>query len=428
MAALAIDVAGWYQKHHQAQVTADAAALAAANYMANGGSTGSATSMATTYASDNGIPIASSDVYINTTFATTTVTTATATITCPGVSACVTAATSGPISFAGISPPAVSAKAAATWGYQDCGGPGSHCAFIYGGDNVCPSPFAVTTVTDPFSSPSGGLVGHGITMRVGGASGQPQGGIISNSNLYTKQNGNGTWQAYGTYSNQANCTDSQGTGENADTVPPYLTMGTETPMTNWPIDYSKSYPACSGATCDTAGFPKYCTAAVESTATTDTIGTTVPSVADDVYCDAGTGTKSDPSTWNGAIVQGSALTATYIAGSVSISAPSNSTSGPASGTRLWIYAAESNATTAPTPAVQINSQGNGSIYGDVFVPSGTIAMTVNGTISAATVNGVQDGLFLEGWDVVFDSNGTVAAGGPTVNAQGQLTGSDLLTQ
>jgi hypothetical protein len=83
--------------------------------------------------------------------------------------------------------------------------------------------------------------------------------------------------------------------------------------------------------------------------------------------------------------------------------------------------------TAPTPAVQINSSGNATIYGDVFAPSGTIAMSVGGTISAAAVSGGHDGLFLEGWDVVFDSNGSVPAGGPTVNGQGQLV-PDVLTQ
>ena len=35
MAAIGIDVSTWYQKHHQAQVVADAAALAAANCLAH---------------------------------------------------------------------------------------------------------------------------------------------------------------------------------------------------------------------------------------------------------------------------------------------------------------------------------------------------------------------------------------------------------
>ncbi|HET9721277.1 MAG TPA: pilus assembly protein TadG-related protein [Solirubrobacteraceae bacterium] len=39
MSAVAIDMATWYQKHHQAQVAADAAALAAANCLANGKTT-----------------------------------------------------------------------------------------------------------------------------------------------------------------------------------------------------------------------------------------------------------------------------------------------------------------------------------------------------------------------------------------------------
>lgn len=74
MAAFAIDVASWYQKHHQAQVAADSAALAAANYMASGGAAASATSTATTYASNNGrFTVPAGNVTVDTTSNTVTV-------------------------------------------------------------------------------------------------------------------------------------------------------------------------------------------------------------------------------------------------------------------------------------------------------------------------------------------------------------------
>lgn len=67
LAAYAIDVASWYAKHHQAQVSADAAALGAANCMAQAGlkssqcssqtDTTDAAKVATTLAADNSVTI-----------------------------------------------------------------------------------------------------------------------------------------------------------------------------------------------------------------------------------------------------------------------------------------------------------------------------------------------------------------------------------
>jgi Flp pilus assembly protein TadG len=79
MAAFAVDVAGWYQKRHQAQVSADSAALAAANCLAyqKCGSTttgGDAYTTATNYASTNGIPASSVTIgggYVTVTTSTT---------------------------------------------------------------------------------------------------------------------------------------------------------------------------------------------------------------------------------------------------------------------------------------------------------------------------------------------------------------------
>lgn len=87
MSAFAIDLATWYQKHHQAQVAVDAAALAAANCLANGKTvtnssgtnctsytdTTDAQNVGTTIASTN-LPNSNDSVTVNTTNKTVTVT------------------------------------------------------------------------------------------------------------------------------------------------------------------------------------------------------------------------------------------------------------------------------------------------------------------------------------------------------------------
>ena len=73
IAAYAIDTAVWYQKHHQAQVAADAASLAAAHCLATAGTgkacssstdTTSATQVAQRIAAANGVTIPASDVNV----------------------------------------------------------------------------------------------------------------------------------------------------------------------------------------------------------------------------------------------------------------------------------------------------------------------------------------------------------------------------
>jgi Flp pilus assembly protein TadG len=109
LAALAIDIASWYQKHHRAQVAADAAALAAATCMGNSKSgatctdnsdTTHATSVATSYASTNGLPTPTTQVNVDTTDNNVTVTTQ----------------APAPLSFAGINfAHTISATAVASW-------------------------------------------------------------------------------------------------------------------------------------------------------------------------------------------------------------------------------------------------------------------------------------------------------------------------
>jgi hypothetical protein len=101
ISAVAIDLAQWYQKHHQAQVAADAAALATANCFGRGDctSTSAGTSTAMTYANSNGVP--ASTVAIDTTNYNVTVTTQTA----------------APTAFAALFglKPNVAARAVANW-------------------------------------------------------------------------------------------------------------------------------------------------------------------------------------------------------------------------------------------------------------------------------------------------------------------------
>ena len=75
MAAVAIDVATWYQKHHQAQVAADAAALAGANCMATGSCTSSsAPGIAQSMCGNNGVATSDCNVSVNVSASTVTVT------------------------------------------------------------------------------------------------------------------------------------------------------------------------------------------------------------------------------------------------------------------------------------------------------------------------------------------------------------------
>ena len=152
IAAYAIDVSSWYSARHQAQVTADAAALAAANCLAvpgNGPSpqcsspgpdTSDATTVATGYG-QNGVTVSPSNVAINTTKDTVTVT------------ANVTAGSSFARSF-GIGTRNITATAVASWSdmtnisfscNQTTGG--SNCISLFAGNANCSS--ATPSDADP---------------------------------------------------------------------------------------------------------------------------------------------------------------------------------------------------------------------------------------------------------------------------------------
>lgn len=433
VAALAIDASSWFAKHHQAQVTADAAALAAANYMGTAIAAGTApatasptgTTTAVSYASRNGLPISSGNVTIDT----------------GGQTVTVTVPTTGSLFFAGISlgsGPSISAHATASWKIQDCTSAGSDCAFAYAADNVCSGNTGVTS--------SAGTTQHGITISKSGTGNNGgvsiTGDVVSASNITLNVNGNPQFTGSAAYSNATGCLPSSP----SSLAPPFANAYKEAIKTEYPIDYRTIYPACPGrsslfgpVTCvqdpnnSSVSFPSYCTAADDSTSSALTLSSVNNN---DVYCDAGSGTTTDPSTWNGTITvtaggQGGTLNATYLAGAVNLQIPSNTTNvGPAAGNKLLAYGAECNATTPPlsfcpatatattTPAISITTTGNSGISGDFFAPGGVIDAAMGGN---PTLTG-----FLEGWDVVYNAHGTVIGEGPPVNNLVQFVGDYLI--
>lgn len=430
VAALAIDASDWFATHHKAQVTADAAALAAANYMGTALAAGTAPatasaagiSTAESYASRNGLPISDGNVTIDT----------------GGETVTVTVPTTGPLFFAGISlgsGPSISARATASWKIQDCTSAGSNCAFAYAADNVCSGN---TGVTASIGNNKTAVIGHGITFDGNGASQSVIGDVVSASNLDTSTiNKNNTWASVGAYSSGTNCTGpTPGTPS-----PPFTTVDQGYVKSKFPIDYRTIYGSCpstsslfNSVTCDTANYPSYCTPAYEGLASVTSISN------GSIYCNAGTGNPSDPTTWNGvtsvAPVSKGTFDATFIAGQVTFSLPNGTTISPPPGDQLLAYAADCNDSTPSfpatcpasvtsgiqAPAITLATNANGSggttITGDLFAPAGLIDSNLGGT---PTLTG-----FLEGWDIVYNVNGTVTGQGPPVNNQGYFVGDYLI--
>ncbi len=195
MAALAIDASTWYQKHHQAQVAADSAALAFANCMANADSTGNqctsstdttnATTQAITFAGDNGVTITSSNVSPNTTNKTVTVT---APDPAPSFFAKLFGVTSTPTSTATASwlPPTSGA----------CTTPGNSCYAIFAMNSSCTvgssessgSPLVLNGSSDTID---GGVHSNGSIDLVGGSQILGLTTYGNGSGCQTKQGGSG---------------------------------------------------------------------------------------------------------------------------------------------------------------------------------------------------------------------------------------------
>jgi trimeric autotransporter adhesin len=160
--------------------------------------------------------------------------------------------------------------------------------------------------------------------------------------------------------------------------------------TGWPIDYSKDFPSCSGTCTGPGGTPKFCT--VSSTSTSWTVS---PS-ARNIYCAVGSGTASNPSTWNGAITLGNgASDVSFVGGSVTTQGGGITLSPCGSTGPLSAYSAGSCASGVPAPATAsyplfsmngagtaINMGGGAcSFNGDSFAPNGTIALSAGSNVA-----------------------------------------------
>ncbi len=422
VSAMAIDVATWYQKHHQAQVVADAAALAAANCLANpgahsglgpsctsGSDVSAAQQVAIDYAAHNGVTLSVSQVSIDTTKGTVSV----------------TANTTAPAFFAnllGIHSATQTAAATAGWsaGSTPCNTTAQaagECYAIYAANQTCGT--------------GNGLVTNETSEQINGAV-HSQGSLnISNGSFaylgpITYSSGNCTYTA------QQNATIASGGSFHTPTA------GANQPAGFWPLDYSKVFSACSATgtyQCTTsagtngvAGSPSYCTYATTSTSgftfgwvnNSDEIPT-----SGNIYCSIGSGNPSDPSTWNGPInftnganvgSSGDPVSATFIGGYVHASSSVLYLTPASKADNCLVYATDGDSA-AGGAAIEFGN-GTYNFGGTMFGPNGTV--NLNSTSATAA--------FLEAQNVDI-VNLSFAGDGPTVTATGATSsGGDSLQQ
>jgi Flp pilus assembly protein TadG len=364
MAAVAIDIASWYQKHHRAQVAADAAALAAAHCLAslNCTTTNAASTVATSYASTNGVPISTDSVA----FSSTNIT--------------VTTQAPAPPLFAkvlGFNTVTATAKAVATWytTFTSCGSVssgGANCYAIFAYDHTCGSQL--------------GVFNNGNTTSV-------TGGVHSNGSLNNVGNG-GASQFLGpnSYGGPNNCTASGVTNPtfNSHIIP-------------YPVDYSGLSPMPgNNAT------PPACTVNVT--------GSYTYTGGSGVYCDP-----------NGTITVGAGTSvggATFIAQNILLNAnnaslvPYNWPTNP-----LLLYQTAGGWTgsgCSSTSATLDIGTGHTTFEGWAFAPCSTILFTSN--------NSIWNPAFLEGYDVSLQGNSFTGDGPAADTGGRTLAGQDFLLQ
>lgn len=430
MSALAIDVSQWYQDHHQAQVVADSAALAAANCLANPNSndttvngvsqppcasstdTSDAQNLAVAYAGANGLTINDSAVTFNTTAGTVTV----------------TASVNGPAFFGriyGLITSNQTAQATASWRPSKqaaCGTPGSsstNCDFMFANSNDCNSG------------------GEALNLNLQGDS-AVYGNIVTNGSLQASQTGGGSNHyiaGSGSFGSGSSCTTTVNTsGGNKN--PWNTTPSQANAPVNWPIDYTRDFPACGASPLSACvnGYPAWCTVTQSGTTTW-----TVTPTSGDIYCDSGSGTASTPSTWSGGniAISGSSWNDTFVASSLSYS-PSGGTVS-ACGYSVSGYTTATCSAAAPATAnypifyatgtdpsgsyaLSLTGSGNGTIQGDMFVPNGTVYVSLGGTITLTS--------FIEANAINASLKGTLNGDGPELNggdSGATISGGDLLT-
>lgn len=399
--ALSIDIATWYQKHHQSQVAADAATLAAANCLANASSTNpgdactsttdttDAASVATQIAAANGVSIPTSNVSFN--GSTVTVTTPSPTPTLFAAALGVHTSTRTATAAADWVP---ATSSACTASQQSAG----KCFLIFAMDQTC---------NDKSLDITGGVA----TLN----------GAVHTNGSFDMTGGVYSFDAPVTYGNASGC----GYGFTGG-VPTYNdgAPAPESAITTWPTNYATDFPACSsGGTVTCTGpcsvtttpcpagdsTPSYCTYA-----STQDYNFSNAAPANGVWCAVGNqGTASNPATWNGKIsVTGGngtgTASVTFIGGNVSLTGGTYNFS--AYEHNLFAYATTGTATL---------TGGNITWTGDVFDPSGTIDIT-GGNASTTT--------FLEGHEVTM-TGGNFTGDGPTsIGSSSTASASDFLIQ
>jgi len=394
MGAFSVDVAGWYQKHNQTQVSADSAALAAANCLADSGSTGDtcvsttdtahASSVATSIANANTATISG--------------------ITYGSGAVTVTTQATAPTAFAGLFGLAhrqVSARSVASYA------PGSDgCTSSLQTAGGCYSIFAggpnATTCSDS-------------TISLGGGGDTFSGGVHANGNITGTSDGGDDFA--GPVSWGTGCTGATGATYGSTDVG-------EAPITTWPINYATVLPACTTTCTGPDGTPSYCGNNTTMTNTNVTVPTTVPEADVGIWCAYGTGTSvnpADPSTWNGTITlaggSSSTTQSTYIGGSASF----------ANGTSSTFEAYECTTTTSGCtyPLFYLLGSGTTTNFGNggytfigaLFAPNGTIAFGGGG--NSAT--------FLEA-ESISDAGGGFTGDGPSATGSSTSQGTDSLSQ
>ena len=403
MGAISIDMASWYQTHHQDQVAADAAALAAANCMANAGGTSTndvctsttdttdAASVAVQIAGDNGLTIPSSDV---------TFTASTVSVSTPG---------SAPVWFAslfGMHSVKSSAAAKATWTSDP-----TTCTAAAQSAGLCAALYAHYSTC---SSNTFGISDSGGSATINGS-------VLSNGSLSFNGGGSTTFEGpvtYGPGCGPDNALPTNGKNYTYDDGAPKA----ETADAPWPIDYSQPayFPACS------SGGPVYCTGPgntpsycnYELTGNFNVNGyistaSSPTSNANGVYCGVGNGTPSNPSTWNATVnISGGGGTAsvTFIASQVQFTG-GNWTLTPYSD-NLLAYAVSNQGQAFEASGGTFNYSGN------VFVPIGTANLTGGNEQATSMIEA----------DFIAISGGSITGDGPPTTAGSSLSlGNDYLT-
>jgi Flp pilus assembly protein TadG len=378
VAAMAVDLSTWYQKHHRAQVSADAAALAAANCEASGSCNNTTgTQTAVNYvATNSGVTIPSTDVSI----ANQTVTVTTP-LPAPSFFAAAVSSLFGNTTQTAV------AKASWKIAGPNCSSTGGRCAFIFANDNSCTGP--------------------GVVISTSGSSGAVTGTVISNSGISWSASGNPGGTAYATENvNCGGATGSSWASKSTYSVSSYW-------PNDWPINYANIYSACgtglSVACTGPYGTPSYCTAA----SSTGFGGSNTALTGNQFYCAYGSGTPANPASWNGTISVPSTFTgtnATFIGGTITIS--TKASFGPYTGSKLLAYATGTgDSSTCSADAISLTGDGNsGTVSGDVFAPNGGACVNIGGN---ETYSG-----FIQAYDVWYSSNGNDTGDGPLTSSTG----------